>query len=158
MALRRRYRLAVLAAHGQGARLRSADRGEDVRRSSSIPNLVNQLRDTPAEDLIPRGYGTPPPIPLIFESGGTTGAPKRTAQLPDWVAQVVDWQTDDFRRPGFVGGRGFLCLMPSGPHGVGHFSRVVSARLGSIVIWSTSIPGGSRNSSRAAPRQRCRPI
>ncbi|MCV7346521.1 AMP-binding protein [Mycolicibacterium rhodesiae] len=101
----------------------------DLRR---FPNLVNELRDVPAHDLIPRGYGTPPPVPLIFESGGTTGAPKRTAQLPDWVAQVVDWQTDDFRRAGFVPGGGFLCLMPSGPHGVGHFSRAVSARLGSI--------------------------
>jgi hypothetical protein len=101
----------------------------DLRR---FPNLINQLRDAPAEDLIPRGYGSPPPIPLVFESGGTTGAPKRTAQLPDWVAQVTDWQTDDFRRAGFVAGGGFLCLMPSGPHGVGYFSRVVSARLGSI--------------------------
>ncbi|EHB58151.1 hypothetical protein MycrhDRAFT_0587 [Mycolicibacterium rhodesiae JS60] len=101
----------------------------DLRR---FPNFVNQLRDIPAEDLIPRGYGSPAPIPMIFESGGTTGAPKRTAQLPDWVAQVADWQTDDFARAGFVGGRGLLCMMPSGPHGVGHFSRVVSGRLGSI--------------------------
>lgn len=99
---------------------------------SRFPNLVNELREAPVDDLIPRGYGSPPPIPLIFESGGSTGAPKRTVQLPDWVAQVVDWQTDDFRRAGFVPGRGFLCLMPSGPHGVGHFSRAVSARLGSI--------------------------
>ncbi|QEN15918.1 AMP-binding protein [Mycolicibacterium sp. ELW1] len=101
----------------------------DLRR---FPNLVNELRDVPAHDLIPRGYGTPAPVPLIFESGGTTGAPKRTAQLPDWVAQVVDWQTDDFSSAGFVPGGGFLCLMPSGPHGVGYFSRAVSARLGSI--------------------------
>lgn len=107
----------------------------DVRTFADLhrfPNLVNELRDAPAEDLIPRGYGSPPPIPLIFESGGTTGAPKRTVQLPDWVAQVVDWQTDDFRRAGFLPGRDFLCLMPSGPHGVGYFSRAVSAQLGSI--------------------------
>lgn len=102
---------------------------DDLRR---FPNLVNELRDAAVEELIPRGYGSPPPVPLIFESGGTTGAPKRTVQLPEWVAQVVDWQTDDFRRAGFVPGRGFLCLMPSGPHGVGYFSRAVSARLGSI--------------------------
>ncbi len=100
----------------------------DLRR---FPNWVNDLRDVPAEDLIPRGYGSAP-VPLIFESGGTTGAPKRTAQMPDWVAQVADWQTDDFRRAGFVGGRGFLCVMPTGPHGVGYFSRMVSGRLGSI--------------------------
>jgi phenylacetate-coenzyme A ligase PaaK-like adenylate-forming protein len=97
-----------------------------------FPNLVNELRTAPVEDLIPRGYGTPPPVPLIFESGGTTGAPKRTAQLPDWVAQVIRWQADDFQAGGFVPGRGLLCLMPSGPHGVGYFSRAVSQRHGSI--------------------------
>jgi phenylacetate-coenzyme A ligase PaaK-like adenylate-forming protein len=97
-----------------------------------FPNLVNELRRVPVEDLIPRGYGTPPPLPQIFESGGTTGAPKRTVQLPDWIEQVVQWQTTDFESGGFLRGRGFLCLMPSGPHGVGYFSRLVSQRLGSI--------------------------
>lgn len=97
-----------------------------------FPNLVNELRAAPVADLIPRGYGSPPPIPLIFESGGTTGAPKRTVQLPDWVAQVIRWQADDFQAGGFIKGRGLLCLMPSGPHGVGYFSRAVSERHGSI--------------------------
>jgi phenylacetate-coenzyme A ligase PaaK-like adenylate-forming protein len=97
-----------------------------------FPNLVNELRSAPVEDLIPRGYGSPPPLPQIFESGGTTGAPKRTVQMPDWVAQVVEWQTEDFAGGGFVRDRGFLCLMPSGPHGVGYFSRLVSERLGAV--------------------------
>ncbi len=97
-----------------------------------FPNLVNELRHAPVEELIPRGYGSPPPVPLIFESGGTTGAPKRTVQMPDWVAQVVDWQTQDFAAGGFRRGAGFLCLMPSGPHGVGYFSRLVAQRLGSV--------------------------
>lgn len=101
----------------------------DLRR---FPNLVNQLREAPVEQLIPRGYGDPPPVPQIFESGGTTGAPKRTVQLPDWVEQVVRWQTEDFATGGFRRGRGFLCLMPSGPHGVGYFSRLVSERLGAV--------------------------
>lgn len=97
-----------------------------------FPNLLGELRSVPVEDLIPRGYGSPPPVPQIFESGGTTGAPKRTVQLPDWIAQVIQWQTEDFASGGFVRGRGFLCLMPSGPHGVGYFSRRVSERLGSV--------------------------
>jgi phenylacetate-coenzyme A ligase PaaK-like adenylate-forming protein len=97
-----------------------------------FPNLLSELRSVPVEDLIPRGYGSRPPVPQIFESGGTTGAPKRTVQLPDWVAQVVDWQTEDFAAGGFLRGQGFLCLMPSGPHGVGYFSRLVSERLGSV--------------------------
>lgn len=101
---------------------------DDLRR---FPNLLHELRDAPVEDLIPRGYGDPAPIPLIFESGGTTGAPKRTAQLPDWVEQVTRWQVEDFAAGGFVRGSGLVCLMPSGPHGVGYFSREVSRRLGS---------------------------
>ncbi|BBY06648.1 hypothetical protein MNVI_19660 [Mycobacterium noviomagense] len=97
-----------------------------------FPNLVNELRNAPVEELIPRGYGSPPPVPQIFESGGTTGPPKRTVQMPDWIEQVIRWQTEDFATGGFLPGRGFLCMMPSGPHGVGYFSRHVSARLGSI--------------------------
>ena len=102
---------------------------DDLRR---FPNLVNELRCVSVEDLIPRGYGSPPPVPQIFESGGTTGAPKRTAQLPDWVEQIVEWQTEDFTAGCFVPGGGFLCLMPSGPHGVSYFSRRISDRLGSV--------------------------
>ena len=106
-----------------------------------FPNLVNELRGVPVEDLIPRGYesqgcqgstGIRAPVPQIFESGGTTGAPKRTVQMPDWIAQIVQWQTEDFATGGFLPGQGFLCLMPSGPHGVGYFSRLVSERLGSV--------------------------
>ena len=68
-----------------------------------FPNLLSELRTEPVEDLIPRGYlGTPPPVPQIFESGGTTGAPKRTVQLPDWIEQVVEWQTEDFAGGGFL--------------------------------------------------------
>jgi phenylacetate-coenzyme A ligase PaaK-like adenylate-forming protein len=102
---------------------------EDLRL---FPNLVNELRHAPVEDLIPRGYPAPAPVPKIFESGGTTGAPKRTVQLPDWVEQVTQWQIEDFTRGGFVAGSGLLFLMPSGPHGVGYFSRAVSERLGSV--------------------------
>jgi len=94
-----------------------------------FPNLVDELRTVPVDDLIPRGYGSPAPVPRIFESGGTTGAPRRTVQMPDWVEQVTQWQVEDFAAGGFVPGTGLLFLMPSGPHGVGHFSRVVSERL-----------------------------
>ena len=98
---------------------------------SRFPNLVDELRSVPVEDLIPRGYGAPLPVPRIYESGGTTGAPKRTAQLPDWVEQVTRWQVEDFTAGGFVAGAGLLCMMPSGPHGVGHFDLAVAERLGS---------------------------
>lgn len=106
----------------------------DVRTFTDLrlfPNLVDELRSVPIEDLIPRGYGSPLPVPRVYESGGTTGAPKRTAQLPDWIEQVTRWQVEDFTAGGFVPGGGLLCMMPSGPHGVGHFDREVAERLGS---------------------------
>jgi phenylacetate-coenzyme A ligase PaaK-like adenylate-forming protein len=106
-----------------------------------FPNLVDELRSVPVEDLIPRGYGSPAPIPRIFESGGTTGAPKRTAQLPDWVEQVTRWQVEDFTAGGFAPGRGLLCLMPSGPHGVAHIGWSPNG-WGRCSTRSTSIPGG----------------
>ena len=98
-----------------------------------FPQVANELRDVAVEDLIPRGYGSPTPVPRIYESGGTTGAPKRTAQLPDWVEQVTRWQVEDFLAGGFVAGAGLLALMPSGPHGVGHFDLAVAERLGSTL-------------------------
>jgi hypothetical protein len=110
----------------------------DIRTFADLrlfPNLLNELRNVPVEDLVPCGYsaqGSRPPVPQVFESGGTTGAPKRTAQLPDWIAQVADWQTEDFSAGGFVAGWGLLCVMPAGPHGVGYFSRLVAERLGSV--------------------------
>src|SRR5262245_15412816 len=56
------------------------DPRKDIKRVEDLalfPNLVNELRDVRVEDLIPRGYGPHPEIAGIFESGGTTGAPKR---------------------------------------------------------------------------------
>jgi phenylacetate-coenzyme A ligase PaaK-like adenylate-forming protein len=139
------YLRAAIAWHfgeetGSAFWLRAAKRLDfnpltDVKTFADLrlfPNLLSELRSEPVEDLIPRGYGSPPPVPQIFESGGTTGAPKRTVQLPDWIEQIVEWQTEDFAAGGFLGGRGFLCMMPSGPHGVGYFSRLVSERLGSV--------------------------
>ena len=73
-----------------------------VRRPAPFPQSRQRASQRAVEELIPRGYGSPPPVPQIFESGGTTGAPKRTAQLPDWVEQVVAWQTEDFTVGGFV--------------------------------------------------------
>ena len=95
-----------------------------------FPNLLSELRSEPIEGLIPRGYGSPPPVPQIFESGGTTGAPKRTVQLPDWIEQVVAWQTEDFATGGFLRGHGFLCRCPAG--------RTASA---TSLVWSPSGSG-----------------
>ncbi len=98
----------------------------DLRK---FPNVVDELRNVAVEDLIPRGYGSV--VPQVFESGGTTGAPKRTVQLPDWAEQTIRWHVEDMLSGGYVRGGGWLGLMPSGPHGVGYYARLVAQRLGS---------------------------
>ncbi|GAA2397247.1 phenazine antibiotic biosynthesis protein [Mycolicibacterium llatzerense] len=97
-----------------------------------FPNIAGELRTAAVEDLIPRGYGSPAPIPYVFESGGTTGAPKRTIQMPDWFEQSIRWQVAELVDSGYDQGRGMLGIVPSGPHGVGHVAKHVSAALGSV--------------------------
>ncbi len=57
-----------------------------------FPNVTNELRDVRAQDLIPRGYGPHPEVVGVFESGGTTGAPKRIVMLRDWCDRMLAWQ------------------------------------------------------------------
>ena len=59
-----------------------------------FPNIVDELRDVPVEDLVPAGYGANPPS-TIWESGGTTGAPKRVVAPWDWVQQLGMWLVEE---------------------------------------------------------------
>jgi phenylacetate-coenzyme A ligase PaaK-like adenylate-forming protein len=102
---------------------------EDLRR---FPNIASELRDVAVPDLIPRGYGTPAPRPRVMESGGTTGAPKRVIQTPDWLAQASRWNCEEFERGGYARGRGLLGIVPAGPHGIGVAAAMAAERLGSI--------------------------
>ena len=97
-----------------------------------FPNLVSELREVPAADLIPRGYGSPAPIPQVSESGGTTGAPKRVIQTPDCREQALRWTAQEFVKGGYERGRGLLGILPAGPHSVGTAALAVAERLGSI--------------------------
>ncbi len=61
------------------AKLLPFDPRKDIKRIEDLalfPNIVDELRDVRAEDLIPRGYGSHPNVVDISESGGTTGTPK----------------------------------------------------------------------------------
>jgi hypothetical protein len=84
-----------------------------------FPNIVNELRDMPVEDLIPRGYGDRPPIVGVYESGGTTGAPKRVVFLRDWWDQVLAEVSTRLDTLGFPRDANWLSMTPSGPHVIG---------------------------------------
>lgn len=94
----------------------------DVRTFDDLarfPNVASKLRFARVEDLIPRGYGTRPDVVGVYESGGTTGAPKRVVLLRDWLDRLVAWSSAQLDTHGVPRGVNWLCAIPSGPHMVG---------------------------------------
>ncbi|MBF6329855.1 phenazine antibiotic biosynthesis protein [Nocardia transvalensis] len=84
-----------------------------------FPNVVDEMRDVPVEDLIPQGYGPDCAKPRIFESGGTTGAPKRVIFTDEWMDHVVERSLRWYAEQGSPIEKNLLSLFPSGPHFVG---------------------------------------
>ncbi|KOX20068.1 phenazine antibiotic biosynthesis protein [Saccharothrix sp. NRRL B-16348] len=107
---------------------------EDIRGFADLsrfPNLANDLRDVPARDLVPRGYGPDPEIVGVYDSGGTTGAPKRVVLLREWTDRMLAWSSAQLDRHGVPRDVDWLQVVPTGPHMVGEtFSRQTVARGG----------------------------
>jgi phenylacetate-coenzyme A ligase PaaK-like adenylate-forming protein len=97
-----------------------------------FPNVANELRDVRAEDLIPKGYGPRPDVVGVYESGGTTGAPKRVVALREWWDQGLAWATSNLERWGVPRDRNWLALIPAGPHMAGALVKAQAAALGGI--------------------------
>ncbi|GAA2252958.1 phenazine antibiotic biosynthesis protein [Streptomyces amakusaensis] len=107
----------------------------DIRTFADLgrfPDIAAQLRDRPVEDLIPRGLADDPP-PSVFETGGTTGSPKRLLYTERWVKRALRWKTAELREAGFPVGRPWLVAMPSGPHAFGHTTRLQAKALRSVL-------------------------
>ncbi|MCS0604639.1 phenazine antibiotic biosynthesis protein [Streptomyces sp. LP11] len=105
----------------------------DVRTHDDLtlfPDVTAELRDVPARDLIPRGYGSGPDVVGVFESGGTTGAPKRVVLLRDWLERMLHWSNLNLDAHGFPRGADWLGLVPTGPHIVGEYFRRSAATHG----------------------------
>ncbi|MDQ1102996.1 AMP-binding protein [Nocardioides zeae] len=112
------------------------DPRRDVRSWADLarfPDIAGALRDRPVEDLLPRGLQGGP-VPSVFETGGTTGAPKRLLYTPGWVERVLRWKVAELRAAGFPEGGGWLVAMPSGPHAYGHTARLQARELGSVLF------------------------
>jgi acyl-coenzyme A synthetase/AMP-(fatty) acid ligase len=97
-----------------------------------FPNVVNELRHARTEDLIPRGYGRRPDVVAVFESGGTTGAPKRVAFLADWVDRELSWMMAGCAAHGIPGDVPWLAITPSGPHMIGEYASRLARLHGGI--------------------------
>ncbi|WP_083753568.1 AMP-binding protein [Actinosynnema sp. ALI-1.44] len=114
------------------------DPRKDVRTVDDLllfPNIVDELRHVRIEDLVPRGYGaidSLPVPPVIGESGGTTGAPKRVFMLPDVREQSWAWYHNRLTEHGIKDGDNWLGVMPAGPHMAGVLAGDTAARFRSI--------------------------
>ncbi|MET0136180.1 MAG: AMP-binding protein [Kibdelosporangium sp.] len=87
-----------------------------------FPNVVDELRTVRVRDLVPRGYGPSPDIVAVFESGGTTGSPKRVVFMRDWLDRLLAWMDYDLGRRGVRRGGNWLAAVPGRPHMIGGFS------------------------------------
>ncbi|MFY1623373.1 hypothetical protein ACN261_28365 [Micromonospora sp. WMMD723] len=90
--------------------LRDIDTAADLVR---FPDLTDQLRHVPVGDLIPRGLtGTGF---RVYESGGTSGAPKRIVDR-DYRRRLLSWAMQRLRAHHIADPAHWLHLGPSGPH------------------------------------------
>lgn len=99
-----------------------------------FPNVVNEMRDVRVEELIPRGYSAATDVFGVFESGGTTGAPKRVVCMADWLARWLAFGTRNMDARGCPRDLNWLVLMPSGPHMAGAGAREQARMRGGIVF------------------------
>ncbi|MFG3116632.1 AMP-binding protein [Streptomyces sp. NPDC048197] len=93
----------------------------DVRDFDDLglfPNVVDELRDVGVRDLIPRGYGDEHGV-AVYESGGTTGQPKRVAYAAEWQRGSVAWFSERLDAHGVPRNVDWVSAVPSGPHNVG---------------------------------------
>ena len=119
------------------ARSLEFDPRTDVRSFDDLalfPNVTDELRDVRVADLIPRGYGDRPDLVGVFESGGTTGPPKRIVFLRDTWERNVAWMTARYGALGVPRNRDWLALFPSGPHMVGELWRSHAAAMGACLL------------------------
>jgi hypothetical protein len=91
----------------------------DVRTMADLrlfPQTVDDLRETPIEDLVPRGYDGSAEVVGVCESGGTTGSPKRVLYLADWLDREMATAMRAMDERGYPRGVNWLSMGPSGPH------------------------------------------
>jgi phenylacetate-coenzyme A ligase PaaK-like adenylate-forming protein len=105
------------------ARTLDFDPRRDVKTAVDLrlfPDVSDELRSVPAAELIPNGCRQGAWAFQVFESGGTTGEPKRIIEMSS-RRRGVEWVSQVLAQHGFPGeGAGhWLHIGPSGPHAVG---------------------------------------
>ncbi|MEU8900472.1 AMP-binding protein [Nocardia sp. NPDC048505] len=96
-----------------------------------FPNVVDELRDVRVQDLIPRGFGAAAAA-AVYESGGTTGAPKRVVFTAEWQRRSVAWFSERLDAHGVPRDVNWLSAVPAGPHNVGAMAVDTAALRGGM--------------------------
>ncbi|MBB6174834.1 phenylacetate-coenzyme A ligase PaaK-like adenylate-forming protein [Nocardiopsis mwathae] len=97
-----------------------------------FPNVVDEFRHVPTGDLVPKGYEGAATFVGVFESGGTTGTPKRLPFFDEWMARTEDWQELHMEARGHPRGVNWLGVVPTGPHMFGEWTRRMARRRGGV--------------------------
>ncbi|RKT55466.1 phenazine antibiotic biosynthesis protein [Saccharothrix australiensis] len=103
----------------------------DVAGLRRFPDVGDRLRTAAVADLVPKGFGATARPPLVFQSGGTTGVPKRIVELGFW-RRTARWLDRCLDAHGIERGGDWLYLGPTGPHVVGYAFGLVAARRGGV--------------------------
>jgi phenylacetate-coenzyme A ligase PaaK-like adenylate-forming protein len=107
---------------------------KSVEDLALFPNVADELRDVRVEDLIPRGYGPDPGIVGVYESGGTTGAPKRVVVLRDWWDRYGAYVSAGLDAHGFPRNVNWLAVLPGGPHLISEVAAQAAAGRGGVTF------------------------
>lgn len=99
-----------------------------------FPNVTDELRDVPTQDLIPAGFGRRPDIVAVIESGGTTGIPKRLPMLREFADRMAAAEAAYLADAGVSKTGHWLSMFPSGPHGALDQARRSAAAYGDGIL------------------------
>ncbi|MET9508569.1 AMP-binding protein [Streptomyces flavidovirens] len=106
----------------------------DVRDFDDLglfPNVVDELRDVGVRELIPLGYGDEHDA-RVYESGGTTGQPKRVMFTAEWERRSIEWFSERLDAHDVPRNIDWLSAVPSGPHNVGAMAAQTAAARGGL--------------------------
>ena len=107
----------------------------DIRTRDDLhlfPQFVDDLRYVRVEDLVPRGYDGTAQIIGVFESGGTTGAPKRVLYLADWMEREMAGALRAMDERDYPREVNWLSLGPAGPHDYAELTGQHARRRGGV--------------------------
>ncbi|WFQ79979.1 phenazine antibiotic biosynthesis protein [Xenorhabdus sp. SF857] len=108
--------------------IRDVNTFDDLRK---FPDISERLRTVPIQQLLPRGLKNDHRV-SVYESGGTTGAPKYVVAYDEWIETLVDWRMSSYKdRQGRPVGN-TLAAVPSGPHIVGAINKTRAQKLGGL--------------------------